>query len=276
MKTKKLLFKKLFFIISMGLIAIDANADYTLDVSGAFSPALTGNVQVYVEVTYIDSYIGNGLNGGFSINSNPMTTDVNSLNRMDVVAYFEDAGMGVSPATSVTPHVNNIDIYPDSGTVVKFWFLIEIPNRQFKVYAQTTSMPQPILISQNYSMFRYGADALNLGLKSWSAYRLNYERNPMTVQKVEVRAFNTPLVSGVNTVIDNSGIKLYSTGVKGEYKVETMGNKSRISVYNITGSLIKQIELNSNQEIFMLDNQGVYIVKVDSENGSKQFKLINQ
>nr|WP_321408198.1 cadherin-like beta sandwich domain-containing protein [uncultured Carboxylicivirga sp.] len=73
-----------------------------------------------------------------------------------------------------------------------------------------------------------------------------------------------------------SAIKVYPTVSSGEFNVEMDGKSSVISVYDLAGGLVKQIETNAKKEIIALDQKGMYIVKVDSDVESSTFKVIKK
>jgi hypothetical protein len=55
--------------------------------------------------------------------------------------------------------------------------------------------------------------------------------------------------------------------------VETNGSSGMITVYNLTGKLVLQQEIESTLESFTVNERGMYIMKVDSEGASKSFKI---
>lgn len=281
MNMKRISFKLFCIVTALILGFINANAALTVDVTNSFSQAITGTQQVYAEVTYKDNYqtgAAGSINGGFCINSNSFAT-TQDLNKMDVVVYFTDAGLKVANADK-TGYITNANIIPGNGALVKFWFLIDVPNKRFKVYAQTGAMIVPELISTDYSAFRYGVDATAIGLLNYSAYRNVYEANPMTVGTVEVRDYNS-VIPGITTFIptvnNNSDVEVFQTSINGLFKVRSneTGIKS-IQIYSIEGKLVKQITSNSKEETFELNQTGIYIVNVNYGDKMNQFKILKK
>ena len=71
-------------------------------------------------------------------------------------------------------------------------------------------------------------------------------------------------------------VKVYPTVSNGTFTVKTQGVSSVISVYGLTGKLIKQIKTNASSETFTIDQQGMFIVMVKSDNVIKTFKVIRK
>jgi len=74
-------------------------------------------------------------------------------------------------------------------------------------------------------------------------------------------------------VIKESSILVYPTYSTSNFTVKTTGNKGVISVYNLTGELILKKIIESSMETISVQNDGMYIMKVESEGGSGTFKI---
>jgi hypothetical protein len=86
--------------------------------------------------------------------------------------------------------------------------------------------------------------------------------------KYEVLATNVPDVERIN---DN--IKVYPTYSKGDFKVETDGSNGMITVYNLTGKRVLQKKIGSSLETISVRDNGMYLMKVQTEKQSKTFKV---
>ncbi len=73
--------------------------------------------------------------------------------------------------------------------------------------------------------------------------------------------------------ISEANIKVYPTYTSGDFKVETNGSRGMISVYNLTGKLVLQKQIESNLESVTVSNGGMYIMKVENEEAKRTFKV---
>mgnify|MGYP001011201297 CR=1 FL=1 len=70
-----------------------------------------------------------------------------------------------------------------------------------------------------------------------------------------------------------ANIKVYPTYTSGDFKVETNGSRGMISVYNLTGKLVLQKQIESNLEFVTVNDGGMYIMKVENEEAKRTFKV---
>ena len=87
---------------------------------------------------------------------------------------------------------------------------------------------------------------------------------------------NFEIATGIGSDINKGAIKVYPTVSTGEFTVEMEGKASMISVYDLAGSLVKQVKTNAQIEVISIDKKGMYIVKVDSDGDTKLFKVFKQ
>ncbi len=76
-------------------------------------------------------------------------------------------------------------------------------------------------------------------------------------------------------VADNTGslIKVYPTVSNTEFTVTTNGGLSIITVIDVKGSIISKVQSNSNMQTVNIPNAGMYIIKVENNSETKQFKV---
>ncbi|MBS2099391.1 LamG-like jellyroll fold domain-containing protein [Carboxylicivirga linearis] len=87
---------------------------------------------------------------------------------------------------------------------------------------------------------------------------------------------NFEIATGVEKPVKESAIKVYPTVSTGEFTVEMEGQTSMITVYDLAGRLVKQVKTNSQREIISLNQKGMYIVKVHSDDETKLFKVFKR
>ncbi len=76
--------------------------------------------------------------------------------------------------------------------------------------------------------------------------------------------------------VKDLGIKVYPTVSNGSFTVESEGASTVVTVYSLTGRVIDQFMTNSSTETFEVDQEGMYIVKVNSDGVTKLFKVIKK
>ncbi len=86
---------------------------------------------------------------------------------------------------------------------------------------------------------------------------------------------NYELATAIGEVKD-LGIKVYPTVSNGSFTVESEGASTVVTVYSLTGRVIDQFMTNSSTETFELDQEGMYIIKVNSDGITKLFKVIKK
>ncbi len=73
--------------------------------------------------------------------------------------------------------------------------------------------------------------------------------------------------------LNEASIKVYPTYSSGDFTVETTGSRGMITVYNLVGKLVLQKTIESSQEKVTLQNEGMYIMRVESDGVTKAFKV---
>ncbi|MFC0877204.1 cadherin-like beta sandwich domain-containing protein [Saccharicrinis sp. FJH2] len=77
--------------------------------------------------------------------------------------------------------------------------------------------------------------------------------------------------------LDNNNINsihVYPTITSRNFTVDFGGNPGIITIYDLSGKLFKQQIATSNKEIVTLSKTGIFLIKIESENGSKLFKIV--
>jgi len=82
--------------------------------------------------------------------------------------------------------------------------------------------------------------------------------------------------TGVGDVEDKASIQVYPTVSGGEFTVEAEGATTLITVFNLAGSIVKQVQTNATIEKVTIDQNGLYIIKVESDGVTELFKVIKK
>jgi hypothetical protein len=69
--------------------------------------------------------------------------------------------------------------------------------------------------------------------------------------------------------INEASILVYPTYSSGDFTVKTSGNRGMISVYNLVGKLVLQRMIESSEQKVILQNEGMYFMRVESEGAAK-------
>ncbi|MCU4164033.1 cadherin-like beta sandwich domain-containing protein [Carboxylicivirga caseinilyticus] len=84
------------------------------------------------------------------------------------------------------------------------------------------------------------------------------------------------VATGIGKAAKEGAVKVYPTVSSGEFTVEMEGMSSVISVYDLAGGLVKQVKSNAKSEIISIDQNGMYIVKVEVDGVSELFKVFKK
>jgi len=87
---------------------------------------------------------------------------------------------------------------------------------------------------------------------------------------------NFEIATGIEKPVKESTIKVYPTVSSGEFTVEMEGHSSIITIYDLAGRLVKQVKTKAQKEIVSLNQKGMYIVKVHSDDETKLFKVFKR
>lgn len=114
----------------------------------------------------------------------------------------------------------------------------------------------------------YPGDPLWVG----SVEELNIWQGEMDAATIAQRAndFTTAISNGN---LSKTLINVYPTYSSGDFNVETSGSRGMITVYNLLGKLVAQKIIENSRETISVRDRGMYIMKVQSENASKTFKV---
>jgi hypothetical protein len=105
-----------------------------------------------------------------------------------------------------------------------------------------------------------------------SVEELNIYAGEMDAATIAQRANDFTTGISVRNV-DETSIKVYPTYSTGNFSVETSGSRGMITVYNLNGQLILQKQIESTRETVTVRDRGMYIMKVQSDNSLKTFKV---
>ena len=84
---------------------------------------------------------------------------------------------------------------------------------------------------------------------------------------------NFTVATGV-TDIKNASIMVYPTVSNRSFTVKTNHKSSIVTVYNMTGKVIKSQSFNTSENTISIPDPGLYILKVTSNNATKFFRVI--
>ncbi|MFC0877332.1 T9SS type A sorting domain-containing protein, partial [Saccharicrinis sp. FJH2] len=79
---------------------------------------------------------------------------------------------------------------------------------------------------------------------------------------------------GVNKVQSEASVTVYPSITSGTFTVEFANEPGMITVYNLSGKVIKQVVPSSSKENISIDGSGLYIIKAESAGVSKLFKVV--
>ncbi len=188
-------------------------------------------------------------------------TSISCLNTTDPWAS-ENGVMGDEIADSKTHH-----------------FVTVITESEIKLYIDGVLIGTDALTGNN-SLANIGKTVALIGkdvypgdpLWQGSVDELNIWQGEMDAATIAQRAndFTTGISVGE---INEASILVYPTYSSGDFTVKTSGNKGMISVYNLVGKLVLQSTIESSEQKVNLQNEGMYLMRVESEGAAKTFKV---
>ncbi len=98
----------------------------------------------------------------------------------------------------------------------------------------------------------------------------------VTAESGNSQTYTINIVSNSTAIVgaESAVAKVYPTVSTGEVTVEFADTPKAITVYSLTGSVVKQIANPSVKEVVSIDGNGVYMVKVESQTSSQLVKVI--
>ncbi|HCE58703.1 MAG TPA: hypothetical protein DER09_12970, partial [Prolixibacteraceae bacterium] len=103
-----------------------------------------------------------------------------------------------------------------------------------------------------------------------SMEELNIYEGEMDAATIAQRA--NDFTTAIST-IGEASIKVYPTYSAGDFTVETSGTRGMITVYDLVGKLVVKKQIESSRETVNVQNRGMYIMKVQSDDSQKTFKV---
>ena len=76
------------------------------------------------------------------------------------------------------------------------------------------------------------------------------------------------------SVIENGAIKVYPTVSSSNFKIETNSKSNTVTVYNMTGNIVKFLKSGNFNSTITVPEAGVYILKVENNGMTKFFRVI--
>lgn len=86
------------------------------------------------------------------------------------------------------------------------------------------------------------------------------------------------ITTGIEESSSKKEMDIYPNPASNEFQISITEQKSKLSIYSITGELVFQSQLNNGQNKIDISNfeSGIYLIEVENENGAMQQKLIKQ
>ncbi|MFB6344132.1 hypothetical protein ACE1ET_20605, partial [Saccharicrinis sp. FJH62] len=118
-----------------------------------------------------------------------------------------------------------------------------------------TTKADAVLICQNYGsiIHNWGNNLTSEGLTLWrnAVYMLAGLEVPTELVQSSV---------GVNKVQSEATVTVYPSITSGTFTVEFAGEPGMITVYNLSGKVVKQVVPSSGKENISIDGSGLYII----------------
>lgn len=146
---RKNLLTKLWHLLVLGglLISPTISAQFTKDDLKPISPALTGNHEINVQVIFNDANTNGVYDAGFAL----APIDPTDYGHYSAAVGFYADGLQVRNGGAFT---KTNTIIPIPGEILKLKFLINVPAKTYRVYAQTLAMAEPLIIYDGDAAFR--------------------------------------------------------------------------------------------------------------------------
>ncbi|WP_167618783.1 LamG-like jellyroll fold domain-containing protein [Maribellus sediminis] len=137
---------------------------------------------------------------------------------------------------------------------------------EYNVELDSAAIPEIVAVAAS----EYATTAINspAALPGSATIKVTAE-DSVTINTYTVNFSLTTSIEAFNS----ASIKVYPTYSSGEFTVETSGRSGIISVYNLPGKLVSQKTIESNHETLMIQERGMYLIKVECEDTSKTFKV---
>jgi len=251
-----------------------ANGTYTSAADGDYIelPAATIAINTYSAIT-LEAYVTTGVNDGWTMlayfgTMGGWPSYWMSIARADDVSMTTvDAGHGAFGTSGPEPAAGETHHYVSvlTNTAI-FWFIDGV-----MVGSATTPENTTIAgITTDVALLCRGGYPDPSWIGDIHEFNI-YEgvMDPITVAE----QYNNFVTAVPDIELDKANIKVYPTYSTGHFNVETNGSSGMITVYNLTGKLVLQQEIESTLESFTVNERGMYIMKVDSEGASKSFKI---
>lgn len=87
-----------------------------------------------------------------------------------------------------------------------------------------------------------------------------------------ITTFKASIVTVVTALNSNNTVNTQAYGIKGGIKVEGLGVFSQVSIYGVTGALVKQLFTSANNTIAL--PKGSYLVKIQTNKSVKTIKTV--
>jgi hypothetical protein len=89
----------------------------------------------------------------------------------------------------------------------------------------------------------------------------------------ETYTINFTVITGIHNAQEQS-MSVYPTVTSQHFNVDFAGNQGLITVFDLTGKQILQKTISSNVETVYLENEGMYLFKLENEKGTRVVKVV--
>lgn len=226
------------------------NGSGAIDSNGLFTPSTIGPVTIKATDAMVFSTITFDV-----VNNNPVHTDPCNATAING-EYSYSITNTANPTITFTPTLSG------TGNQTCILYLSKTPNSQFSGYNVRPNIPFQITANLGETIYFYYTYSLQAGGENTT---LNNKHT------ATVGDCNPPL--GVSNNELKSKIVVYPNPVNGQNVMITGEiENSKILMYSMNGSLIKNIDVDNQKELSINTNglsRGLYLLKITNKNSSK-------
>lgn len=180
------------------------------------------------------------------------TTETYTLNL--TVAKSNDASL-----SNLTVSAGILSPFFDAGT---FTYSVILP-------AGTNSVTATAL-TNNANATVTGDGAIDVSSGSGTATIVVTAEDGTTTQTYTI---NFTVITGVEDMPQQS-MFVYPTVTNGHFNIDFAGKPGSVTVFDLTGKTVLKIKASSDIETIYLENEGMYIFRLENENGSRTVKVV--
>lgn len=157
----------------------------------------------------------------------------------------------------------------NNSTVITWKTLSELETERFNVLRSIDGI--------NYETIGQVRAAGNSNEEIEYSYNDNYVKSGVVYYRLElVDILGVKIVGDSYVIRENKGIAIENTSSSWIVNVENVSKNSSISVYEISGALIRRVNLNNTQTVLNKSDysKGIYVLKITTENNLYSAKVV--